>query len=106
MRWLARFRRVLQSLFRRQQTEADLDAELQYHLEQEIESGVRAGMSPEEAKLAAQRLVGPVSLYKEKCRDAWGTGFMETLIRDLRYATRMLRRTPLFTVVAITTLAL
>jgi len=106
MRWLARFRKIFQSLFRRQQTEADLDAELQYHLEQEIESGIRAGMSPEDAKLAAQRLVGSVSLYKEECRDAWGIGFTESLVRDLRHATRMLRRTPLFTVVAIATLAL
>ena len=106
MRWFVRIRNVFRSIFRRQQTEADLDAELQYHLEQEIESGIRAGMSPEEAKMAAQRLVGSVPLYKEECRDAWGIGFAETLIRDLRYATRMLRRTPLFTAVATTTLAL
>src|ERR1700691_796065 len=105
MRWLARFRKILQSLFRRQRIESDLDAELQYHLEQEIEIGIEAGLSPEDAKLAARRLVGPVPLYKEECRDAWGIGFVENVLRDLRHAARMLRRTPLFTVAAITMLA-
>jgi macrolide transport system ATP-binding/permease protein len=106
MRWLARFRKIFQSLFRRQKIEGDLDAELQYHLEQEIESGIQGGLSPEDAKLAAQRLVGSVPLYKEECRDAWGIGVVENLMRDLRHAARMLRRTPLFTVVAIIMLAL
>jgi predicted permease len=106
MRWLARFRKIIQSLFRRRQIEGDLDAELQYHLEQEIESGIEAGLSPEEATLSARRLVGSVPLYKEECRDAWGIGFVENLLRDLRHAARMLRRTPLFTATAITMLAL
>src|ERR1700733_5031513 len=105
MRWLARFQKIFQSLFRRQKTEADLDAELQYHLEQEIESGIRAGLSPEAAELAARRLTGSVFLYKEECRDAWGTGFIDSLVRDMRHAARMLRRTPLFTVVATAMLA-
>ena len=106
MRWLARFRKISQSLFRRPQVEGDLDAELQYHLEQEIQSGIEAGMSPQEAKLAAQRLVGSVPLYKEECRDAWGTNFLDNLVRDVRHAARMLLRTPLFTVTGISLLAL
>jgi predicted permease len=106
MRWLARLRQILQSLFRRQRIEGDLDAELQYHLEQEIRSGIEAGLSSEDAKLAAQRLVGSVPLYKEECRDAWGINFLDNLMRDLRHAARMLGRTPLFTAAAITMLAL
>src|SRR6185437_7165847 len=106
MRWTARLRSLLRSLFQRRQAEADLDNELRYHLEQEIESNIRAGMSPEEAKFAAQRLTGSTALYKEECRDARGIGLVENSVRDFRYAVRTLRHTPLFTIVAIVTLAL
>jgi predicted permease len=106
MRWPSTFQSFVRSIFRRQQSERDLDSELQDHLHQEIESGIRAGMSLEEATFAAQRLIGSLSLYKEECRDARGIGFVETSMRDLRYAVRTLRRTPLFTAVAIITLAL
>ncbi len=106
MRWSTKFRSAVRSIFYRRQAESDLDNELQYHLQQEIESNVRAGMASEQARFAAQKLVGSVSLYKEECRDARGTGLIENFIRDLDYAVRMLRRTPLFTAVAIITLAL
>ena len=106
MRWFTRLQDTLRSLFRRKQAAADLDQELRYHLEQEIENNRRAGMPEAEAKSAAQRLVGPISLYKEECRDAHGIGFIESFVRDLRYGFRMLRRTPLFTAVAMITLAI
>ena len=93
-------------LFKRRRLEADLEAEFRDHLEQQVQNNVRAGMTPEEARHAAQRLTGSVELYKEECRDATGLGFFEILIRDLRYAMRMLRRTPLFTLVAMLTLAI
>ena len=102
MAWLARLR----SLFQRRQLERDLEDELRDHLRQETESNIQAGMSPEEARFAAQRLLGPIALYKEECRDARAIGFLEISIRDLRYALRMLRRTPLFTAVALITLAI
>lgn len=53
MRWLPKFRSFLYSVLHRRQMETDLSDELRYHMEQEIESNVRAGMSPEEAKFAA-----------------------------------------------------
>lgn len=97
---------IYRSLFQRRRAEVDLDAEMCDHLEREIEANIRAGMSPQEAESAAMRLIGPLSLYKEECRDARGIGFLETSARDLRYAVRMLRRTPLFTAAAVLTLAL
>jgi predicted permease len=106
MRWLAKFRSTVRWLLRRGRAETELDDELRYHYERETENNVRAGMPLQEAKLAAQRLIGPVSLYKEECRDARGAGWFENFIRDLRYAARMSRRTPLFTAIAIGTLAL
>ncbi|MFZ0591204.1 MAG: permease prefix domain 1-containing protein, partial [Bryobacteraceae bacterium] len=106
MRWLARLGMFFRSLFWHGRAEAELEDELRDHMEQEVASNIQAGMPPEEAKFAAQRLAGSISLYKEECRDARGTGFIENFVRDLRYSIRTLRRTPLFTVVAIVTLAL
>ena len=66
MRWAEKLRMLTRSLFRRRQIEADLAAEIRDHMQQEIESNLRAGMTAEEAKLAAQRLMGPASVYKEE----------------------------------------
>jgi macrolide transport system ATP-binding/permease protein len=106
MRAIAKAGAFLKSLFRRRQAEDDLDDELRYHLEQAVEENIRGGMPPEEARFAARRLLGTVSVVKEECRDAWGIGFLQTLARDLRYAVHMFARTPLFTAVALVTLAL
>lgn len=105
MRAIAKAGCLLRSLFRRRRTEDDLDDELRYHLEEAIAENIRGGMPPGEARFAAQRLLGTVSVVKEECRDAWGIGFFETLARDLRYAVHMFIRTPLFTLVALATLA-
>jgi hypothetical protein len=96
MRWLARWKFTLRSLFRHSQVDAELEDEFRDHLEREIESNVRAGMSANDARLAALRLIGPIAFHKEECRDARATRFIETFARDLRYAIRMSRRSPLF----------
>lgn len=101
-----RLRSIYRSLFQRRRAESDLDDELRDHLGQEIENNIRAGMPPQEARFAALRLIGSISLYKDECRDARSISFIENLARDLRYALRTLRRTPLFSAAAILTLAL
>jgi putative ABC transport system permease protein len=96
----------LRALFRREVLERDLDAELRYHLEREAEKYEAAGMSPAEARRRAQLAFGGVERAKEEDRDARGTRLLETLMRDVRYAARSLRRTPSLPLVAIPTLAL
>ena len=106
MRWNRKFTLRLRSLFRKEQLDEQLSDEIAFHLAKEIEANIRAGMTPEEAKHAAMRLTGPLALYREECRDVRGTAMIENLARDFRHATRLLRRNPMFTAVAILTLAL
>lgn len=93
-------------LFRRQLEEKQLDAELRFHLEQQIADYVAAGMKPEEARRRARLEFGGLDQVKEECRDVGAGRFVETLFQDLRYGLRQLRRNPGFTAVVILTLAL
>lgn len=90
----------------RRSREADLQRELQTHLELEAEDQAEVGMSPEEAHYAARRALGNTTQIKEDVRLAWGFQWLETLNQDLRYGLRQLRRNPGFAAVAIITLAL
>ncbi len=96
----------LQRLFRREQTEKQLDAELRFHLERQIADYIAAGMNPEEALHRARLEFGAPEGIKQDCREARHTNVIETLVQDLRFSLRMFRKNPGFTVAAITTLAL
>jgi predicted permease len=99
MRWYQR-------LFRRARTERQLDAELRFHLEQQVADNVAAGMTADEARRRARLEFGGLDQVKEECRDVGAARFVETLIQDIRFGLRQLRRNPGFTEVAIVTLAL
>src|SRR5438105_3277293 len=105
-RWLSVVPLRLRSLFRRSRVEAELDEELELHIEELIAQQVARGMTPEAARAAALRAMDGVERHKDACRDARGVNLVEDLAKDLRYACRMFRRSPGFAAAAVVSLAL
>ena len=96
----------LRSLRRWRRQETELDEEIRVHLAMEMEERIAAGMSPEDARAAAQRDFGNVPLIRELTRESWGWGPAERLLQDIRSAIRGMRRNPGYTCTVILTLAL
>src|SRR5215471_15868124 len=106
MLWIRQVFLRLQTLFRRGRSAQRLDDEVQFHLEQQIAENIAAGMNPQEARYAAMRTFGNPTFLKEETRDTWGWIWLEQIAQDLRYAVRMLRKSPGVTATVVITVAL
>jgi hypothetical protein len=96
MRWLEKLRMRLRMLVHRGQEKRRLDAELSFHLDQQIAENIASGMAPDEARSAALRAFGNPGLLREQSTDTWSWNRLELIWQSLRIGVRTLFRTPGF----------
>jgi len=106
MRWLEKIRMQLEMLLHRRREGRRLDAELKFHLEQQIAENIAAGMSREEAGYAARRTFGNPTLLGEQAREAWSWNSTEVALQNIRISLRTLARTPGFAFISILVIAI
>ena len=96
----------VRSFFRKRELDGDLENELFSHIEMAVEENLRQGMSPEEARRQALVKLGGLEPSKELHREVRGLPFLDSIVQDLRYTFRTLRRNRGFTVIAVLILGL
>lgn len=106
MRWLDKTRLPLRSLFRKSTVNGELDQEMRFHLERQIQENIAAGMPPDEARRAASLEFGSVQSFREECRDKRRMNLFNDVIRDIRISLRTLRKNSGFAIVSVLTFAL
>lgn len=94
------------SLFRKRALDAQLDSELRFHVEKLVNDNIAAGMAPDEARRQAVLEFGGREQIKEELRDVHRIPILEALAMNLRFAWRLIRKSPVFSVVVVLTLAL
>ena len=104
--WLTEAWLRARALMMRKRLERDLEEELQFHLAKRAEKNHTLGLGADDARVAARRRFGNVTLVKEDCREMWIFTWLETLWRDVCYAARILAKSPGFAAVVIFSLAL
>jgi putative ABC transport system permease protein len=106
MRLYYKFPLRFRSVFRKQAVDQDLEDEIQFHLQRQIDEYVAHGMNPEEARYAALRSMGRLQQTKEECREMRNVNFLENIGQDLHFGFRMMRRSPGFVLLALLCLTL